>query len=273
MSKTEEKPKPSKRGSIFGKMSAGWGSMKSPSKEKDQKEAELKPETPAKDTTVSDVAPQLPETTTTEPTEAAAVPAVEETKAENEIKPEATKEGAVSPSSEKKTFLSGLPFMNKRNRSVSPSAHMKEAPAKTEAAPAVPPKDDAVEPAKVEEPAVASTSETTPPATTESAEKPIDKVEEPAKTETTATTPNKRQSVLGSLGRRASKAFNRMQTPKKENTAPTTETKAAETTTAAGEDKPVVNGETKEPSQTIGDVGSDGIQPTEHSTPTVTASA
>ena len=118
--KTEEKPKPTKRGSIFGKI-GGWGAMKSPTKEKD---AELKPEVPAKDD-VAEEAPVLPETATTERTD----PEVEadkiEAKAEKEVQQEhaaeeAKKEEVATPAKEKSGFLSGL--LPKRNRSVSPSA-------------------------------------------------------------------------------------------------------------------------------------------------------
>lgn len=219
----EKAAKPSKRGSIFGRIPSAWGSLKSPSKEKGEKEAELKPEVPAKDAAVSESAPQLPETATTEPIETPVVaPVTEATKPEiTEPTTEATKPTAeATPSKEKKNFLSGLPFLNKRDRSVSPSAAAKEQPKTETAAPVVPAKDvpakDEVvvaEPVKAEEPIV----ETTPaavPATTESAV-----VDEPKTTEATSPNGNKRQSMLGNLGRRASKALNRIQ-PKKENATP-----------------------------------------------------
>lgn len=215
---TEEKPKVAKRGSIFGRIPSAWGSLKSPTKEK---ELDLKPEVPAKDAAVSDAAPQLPETTTTEPIETPVAAPVTDatTPAITEPAPEAIKSETATPSKEKKNFLSGLSFMNKRERSTSPSA-AKDLKTETTAAPVVPAKDEVVatEPVKVEEPA----TETTPivaPATTEAVEDPkTSEATSPAGTPTA----NKRQSMLGNLGRRASKALNRIQ-PKKENTAPTTD--------------------------------------------------
>lgn len=240
----EEKPKANKRGSIFGRIPSAWGSLKSPTKEK---ELDLKPEVPAKDAAVSDAAPQLPETTTTEPIETpVAAPVTDATApAITEPAPEAAKTETATPSKEKKNFLSGLSFMNKRERSTSPSA-AKEQPLKTETATAasvVPAKDEVVatEPVKVEEPVTEATP-VAAPATTEA-------VEEPKTSEATSPvgtpTGNKRQSMLGNLGRRASKALNRIQ-PKKENTAPTTdktveEDAAAPAATEKKVDEPVVS--------------------------------
>jgi len=243
----EKAAKPSKRGSIFGRIPSAWGNLKSPSKEKAEKDAELKPEVPAKDATVSEAAPQLPETATTEPIETPVVaPVTDATKPEiTETAPEATKTTDVlTPNKEKKNFLSGLSFMNKRDRSVSPSAAAKEQPIKTEtpvtAAPVVPAKDEVVaaEPVKAEEP-VTEAAPAVVPATTETAEKPIDKVEEPKTTDATSPNGNKRQSMLGNLGRRASKALNRIQ-PKKENATPVADSKTPvteETTTPAVTEK------------------------------------
>jgi hypothetical protein len=238
---TEEKPKISKRGSIFGRIPSAWGSLKSPTKEK---ELDLKPEVPAKDAAVSDAAPQLPETTTTEPIETpVAAPATDATTpAISEPAAEATKTETATPSKEKKNFLSGLSFMNKRERSTSPSA-AKEQPLKTEtAAPIVPAKDEVVatEPVKVEEPATEVAPVVAP--TTEAVEEPkTSEATSPAGTPTA----NKRQSMLGNLGRRASKALNRIQ-PKKENAAPTTdktveEDAAAPVVTDKKVDEPVVS--------------------------------
>lgn len=268
----EEKPKPAKRGSIFGKVSSTWGSMKSPAKEKEQKDVELKPEA-AKDGAVSENPPVLPETATTEPVTEPAVPAVEEpvTDAKAEEKKDAPVD-AVSPGKEKSNFLSGLGFM-KRNRSVSPSANMKE-PAKKEEAAEVKPVDETPVvngEAKAEEPVAAE-----PAVEAATTETPVEKTEAP-KTETT--TPNKRQSMLGGLGRRASKAFKGLGAPKKENAAPAaTEAKEEEAAeTKPVEETPVVNDESKkvEEPQSIGDVVPDAVnvgQP-QHTTPTVTASA
>lgn len=257
-------------------MSSGF--IKSPGKEKDQKDAELKPEVPPKDTAVSETAPQIPEPTT-DVTEAAAVPAAESTEAAAETKPaEPAKEQteATSPK-DHKGFLSG--FLNKRNRSVSPSANMKEAPKKEEVKKeeqkpeeeAAPVTDDTAEPsteaAKPNEVPVAETS---------------DKPSEPKADEKKAED-HRRTSVFSGIGRRASKAFKNFQSPtKKEDVAPATTAKKEETgESKPAEDKPVVNGEAakapeSEPTQnpTIGDVVPDAVnvgQP--QTTPVVTASA
>lgn len=260
--------KASKRNSIFGRVSSTWGSMKSPAKEKDLKEVELKPETPATEAgVVSENPPVLPETATTEPAVETAVPVVEEPAVE--AKTETPAEAPVdTPTKEKNNFLASL---IKRGRSVSPSTSKKTATKEeVPAVPAVPateaaePVVKAEEPTPVAEPVVADTTE---PA--------AEKVEEP-KTETGA---NKRQSMLGSLGRRASKALNRMQAPKKESPAVATTEPTAE---EAAETKPVEETavtaeETKatDAQPTIGDVVPEAVsagQP-QHTAPTVAASA
>jgi hypothetical protein len=100
---SEEKAKPFKRGSIFGRIPSAWGSLKSPSKEKGEKDAELKPEVPAKDAAVSDAAPQLPETATTEPMETPVVAPVTEA-----AKPEITE--TLSPPLTRRRRTSSLAF-------------------------------------------------------------------------------------------------------------------------------------------------------------------
>lgn len=231
--------------------------MKSPQKEKDEKDAELKPDVPPKDEPVSEHPPQIA-ATNIESTE----PAAEETKAE-EVKPTTPEEkkDATTPGKEKKNFLSTfLP----RNRSVSPSTPMKDAPAKTEetASTEVPKEAEPVEAAKADE-AVAETT----------AVEPLKPAEEAPKSE-------KRQSVLGSLGRRASKAFKGIQTPKKENTAPTTEATKEETAVAAPvTEEATTDGEVKSAESTepkiIGDVVPDAITAgkPEHQPAAVAASA
>ena len=142
---------------------------------------------------------------------------------------------------------------------------MKEAPATTETAPAEVPKEaEPVEPGKTDE-AVAETTAIEPL-------KPEEKTEKADKEA-------RRQSVLGNLGRRASKAFKGIQGSKKENTAPATEAKKEETTDAAPvADKSITNGETK-PAETqptsIGDVVPEAINVgnPEHQPAAVTASA
>ena len=243
-------------------MQAGWGSLKSPQKEKDEKDAELKPEVPPKDEPVSEHPPQIA-ATNIEPAE----PAAEEAKTE-EVKPSTPEEKkeATTPGKEKKNFLSGLSFLP-RNRSVSPSTPMKDSPAKTEetaAAPVaeVPKEAEPVEEGKADE-AIAETTGV----------EPLKPAEETTKAE-------KRQSVLGSIGRRASKAFKGIQAPKKENTAPATEAKKEETAVAApAAEEATTNGEVKPAESTepksIGDVVPDAITAgkPEHQPAAVTASA
>lgn len=196
-------------------MKAGF---KSPVKEKEQKDAELKPEA-AKDTVVSDAPPQLPETATAaavaEPATSSAAhtettPAITEPAAETEA--EKKDETLSTPNREKKTFLSGLSFINKRDRSVSPSAPKESTP-----------KESKVEGAEIIEATKAAEAAKETPAATEAAET---KAEEKAEESPVA---NKRQSVLGGLGRRASKMIQRVQPSKKENVTPAAaETKAEE---------------------------------------------
>ena len=273
--KPEEKSKAAKRTSIFGRMSSGFTSMRSPAKEKDHKDAELKPDVPPKDDAVAESAPQIPRSSA-EPTEPIVV---DTTNTQADDKPEEGKEDkkneAATPAKEKKGFLSGLSFM-KRDRSVSPSQTAKSQPKpESEAV-----NEDAPEPTKAEEPTPETSTTAAEPA--ENVEpKPEEAVEETPKDDKAETsTPNKRQSVLGSLGRRASKAFKGMQTPKKENAAPKTETKEEPSENQTAVETPATNGETtketsQEPQQ-IGDVVPNAIdagKPQESTPPTVTASA
>lgn len=170
---------------MFGKMPA-W--VKSPSKEKSEKEAELKPEVPPKDAGVSETAPQIPEPTTETAAEPA-VPVVAATEPEVDSKPvESTKDTTETASpSDKKGFLSGL-FPNKRNRSVSPSTTLKDAPKKEET-PAVP--------------AVTSESTTTPvvaePVITD-ATAPVEEPVVPAEGEKTVEEPAKAEVLTPDVG-------------------------------------------------------------------------
>ncbi|KAI6816422.1 hypothetical protein KC332_g17207 [Hortaea werneckii] len=274
--KPEEKAaKQNKRSSIFGRMSSGFSGFKSPSKEKSEKEAELKPEVPAKDNAVSESAPQIPEPAT----ETTETPAANAEAEKADSKPAEAAEKKPEETTQQKGFLSGLPFMNKRNRSVSPSANATETPAKEESAPVEPTTvaapDETIKPAAAETPATDSNAE-------KADEKPAEKVEEPKAP--AESTPNKRSSMFGNIGRRASKAFKGMQSPtKKENAAPAAaETKKEESTaegaaTKSDEDKPAVNGESKatepsteqKPAETIGDVvpGAVNVGETEHQQP------
>lgn len=278
---TADRPKANKRSSIFGSFKQGWGNMKSPAKEKDQKDAELKPSVPPKDA-VSETAPQIPEPSTT----AASEPTIETpsvakpTEAGEPSTAEAAKDTtAGTPGKEKSGFLSG--FMNKRNRSVSPSAGMKEAPKPAEqnkaaeqtkpveSTPFVTPAEEAApaEPAATAEPTTTSTE----PVVEKSVEKPA---EEPKKEE------RRTSGFLGNISRRASKAFKGTpiadKTSKKENAVPaSTEDKVeAEKETpaeAAAETKPTTEGES-----TIGDVPATSVstgQPQEKGSAPVAASA
>ena len=289
--------KPAKRGSIFGRMQSGFSSIKSPTKEKDLKDAELKPEVPPKDIGVSETAPQIPEPATETAHTAAPVETLNKPVEHSGVPAEASKakldEVAATQEPKKSGFLSGLPFM-KRDRSVSPSAAMKDAPKKEEV-PALPTKDEAALDPRSEEPTkpVVEPATTTPALTgTEHTAAPI---EEPLKTNAETTSPaavspssdNKRQSVFGNfgnLGRRASKAFKGMgaggagtsPTKKEENAVPaasTTEAKkdVLDTTTPATEGTHATE---HEQPKTIGDVTSDSVNIGQaHTTPTVSASA
>lgn len=207
-------------------------SLKSPTKEKDQKDAELKAEG-AKDTVISDAPPQLPETATASepavaPIAAATEPAAETTAPKTE-EDKAAAEIISTPNREKKAYLSGFSFINKRDRSVSPSAAAVDAETSTET-----------------------------PAAATSADKADEKVED--------ATPvgSKRQSVLGGLGRRASKMIQRVQPSKKETTAPATAAATTTTTTEAKKEEETaateVNPTGTEASTTAPAVVSDGAE-------------
>lgn len=259
--------KAAKRNSIFGRVSSTWGSMKSPAKEKDLKEVELKPEIPATDAgIVSENPPVLPETGSTEPAAETALPVVAEPAVE--AKTETTTEAPVEAPKEKNNFLASL---IKRGRSVSPSTSKKTIASKEEApaVPAVPAAETGEPVAKAEVPTAAAE-----PVVADSTEQ-AGKIEEP-KTEANV---NKRQSMLGNLGRRASQALNRMQTPKKQSGAVATTEPTAE---EVNEVKPVeethaVAGEEKatDAQPAIGDVVPEAVsagQP-QQPTPAVAASA
>ncbi|SMQ46991.1 unnamed protein product [Zymoseptoria tritici ST99CH_3D7] len=241
---TEEKTtKPNKRASIFGRVSSGWSSIKSPTKEKEQKDAELKIAEPHTTEAVSENPPVLPETATTEPVPAPVVPAVEEPAVVDKKTENTTPAETSEPTKEKSNFLTTL--MN-RARSVSPSTQKKEQHAKKEETTVAP-----VEEAKVEEPAVVATEPAA--ATTVEPTSPVaEKTEEPT------SKADKRQSVLGNLGRRASKALNRIQTPKKE-TSTAAETKKEENAV----EKDVAAPATTETTSTLGPVAANNNNTTE----------
>ena len=219
VNKPEEKlERPNKRNSIFGRMGSSFSGLKSPGKERSQKDAELKPVVPPKDTGVSETAPQIPEPSIENSETPAAIPSTETTEQQNEGKPaEAAKEqlDGISPSNNQPFggFLSSLPFIGKRNRSVSPSANMKDAPAKKEETPVVPTKDESA----IEEP-FQPVTETT--AAHEPVGTPMERVEAPSQNEPISPSANKRASMFGNLSRRASKAFGKQSPMKKENAVP-----------------------------------------------------
>ncbi|KAF1364829.1 hypothetical protein EJ07DRAFT_171809 [Lizonia empirigonia] len=241
--KTLEKPKPTKRSSIFGSF---FEKVKSPSHEK--KEVDLIPAAAPKETTAPEV--QKP----TEETPAVA-PAVETTEAPlTEAKLDAPKTEAtkpVTPVKEKEHFSFGKFFGNKE-KAKSPAVETAPAVASTEQAPKV---DETPAPvvANGVEPVV-------PVAETSTAEPVVEKKEE------TPAVPKKekRSSIFGSLARTVSKAGGKKDTKeKKENVAPATVEESAESTSKV--EAPAV-AETKEetpivPAQqtTIGDVTPESV--------------
>jgi hypothetical protein len=206
----EEKPKPTKRGSIFGSF---FEKVKSPTHEK--KEADLVPAPPAKDSE------HVPEAT--KPLEEAqvAVPAVEPVQEPaalktDEVKPVEHKPAGVStPSKEKEHFSFGK-FFGSKDRAKSPAA--------TDKAPE-PSKVDAVAP-KIEDTSAPVVSEPVEPIVaapvTESAAEPI--AVQDKKDDATPAKKEKRGSIFGSLGRSLSKATKSKdpKETKKETVTPTT---------------------------------------------------
>ena len=218
----EEKPKPTKRGSIFGTI---FDKVRSPTHEK--KEADLIPATPAKDSE------PLPEAS--KPLEEAqvAVPATVEPVSEPstlktdeakplESKPVESKPTVSTPSKEKDHFSFGRLFSGSKDRAKSPAATDK-------AAHPEPAKVDAVAP-KIEDPAAPVAPTPVEPVVaapvTESKAEPVavqDKKDD-------ATPAKKRGSIFGSLGRSLSKATkgNTPKDTKKETVTPTTVPESSE---------------------------------------------
>ena len=240
----EEKPKPTKRGSIFGSFVE---KLKSPREEKKEhdfpttapaiKEAEATPEV-AKPTEEAVVA--APVITEAAPVE----PVVPETTAEpaaaklEETKPAATG----TPSKEKEHFSFGK-FFGSKDRAKSPAPEKAteakvDAPPKIEEVPAVAP--IATEPTPIETtepvvPALDTTTESKTEAKTEA------KAEEVKKDETPST-PKKRTSIFGNLTRSLSKATGKkdkdaVKTAEKKDKLPET-TEEAKTETPLVGDKP-----------------------------------
>jgi hypothetical protein len=248
--KTEEKkPKPTKRGSIFGTLRE---KLKSPTTEK--KESDVVPAVPAKDTETPAEAPKAEPIIA--PTEIIAEQAEAAAKAEEkETKPAGT---TPTPHKEKEHFSFGK-FLNKAKSPTTETAPKLEEPTKKEAtpepaAPAVPAVEDPKEEDKKEETPIGVTT-----------------------TASAAPAPKKRGSVFGSLFRKASTSIR----PKKEESS-ATPAKAEESVEAKEEDKKVDEAPTEETAEkkptepvTIGDVVPEAVQVGQapKSTPEVSATA
>ncbi|KAH8727648.1 Pleckstrin homology domain-containing protein [Phaeosphaeriaceae sp. PMI808] len=199
----DEKPKPTKRGSIFGSF---FEKVKSPTSEK--KESDIVPAPLAKDSEPTvEASKPLDEAVVAAPatTETAPEPAALKT---DEAKPVETKPAVSTPSKEKEHFSFGKLFGSK-DRAKSPAA--------TDKIPEVT-KVDAIAP-KIEDTTAPVVSE---PA--ESAAAPVaDSKVEPtvADKETTPVKKEKRSSIFGSLGRSLSKAT-KSKDKKDTTVAPTT---------------------------------------------------
>jgi len=263
----EEKPKPSKRGSIFGSV---FAKLSSPTHEK--KEHDLTPVSPAaakEAETAPEASKPVEEAQVAAPatTEAATEPVA--VKAE-EPKPVETKPAVSTPSKEKEHFSFGKLFGSK-DRAKSPAATDKVAE---------PTKVDAVAP-QIEDPAAPAASETvTAAAPVEAKAEPVAPVEE-KKEETTPVKKEKKSSIFGSLGRTLSKATNKNKDApkeKKEAVAPapvaeeSTETPAAPVVEEKKEETPAAPAPAE---KTIGDVVPEAVTVGEapKSTPAVASTA
>ncbi|KAL1604584.1 hypothetical protein SLS59_003779 [Nothophoma quercina] len=244
--KTAEKPKPTKRASIFGSF---FEKVKSPSHEK--KEADLVPAAAPKEATKETAA--VPEVQKPVEETLAVAPAAETTEAPlAEAKLEAPKTEAaaakpVTPVKEKEHFSFGKFFGNKE-KAKSPA---------TETAPTLP----ATEAPKVEEttaPVVANGVEPVVPVAETSAA-PVEEKKE----ETAAPKKEKRGSIFGSIARSVSKAGGKKEPKeKKETVAPATVEESAEPAdkvetpaVAEKEETPVVPAQ----QSTIGDVTPESV--------------
>jgi hypothetical protein len=207
----DEKPKPTKRGSIFGSF---FEKVKSPTSEK--KEADLIPAPVAKDGEAShEAAKPLEEAQVTVPTtiESVSEPTAVKT---DESKPVVSSPTVSTPTKEKEHFKFGKLFGSK-DRAKSPAA--------TDKTPITEPsKVDAVAP-QIEDSAAPV------PATAEPIEPVVAAPVVDSKTEATQekeSKKEKRSSIFGSLGRSLSKAAKGGKEPKKETATPTTVPEASE---------------------------------------------
>jgi hypothetical protein len=235
----DEKPKPTKRGSVFGSF---FEKIKSPTQEK--KEVDLVPAPIAKDAESSQEASKpLEEAQVAVPTTIEPVSEPTGVKTD-EVKAADNKPAVSTPSKEKEHFSFGKLFGSK-DRSKSPAATDKVAE---------PTKIDAVAP-QIEETPAAATSEPVEPVVvapvTETKVEPVVADKKDEKKE-------KRGSIFGSLGRSLSKATKSKDSKdvKKETATPTTVHEATE----PKEEATIAPTETKDATpapveqQTIGDV-------------------
>lgn len=178
--KAEEKPKPTKRGSIFGNFVE---KLKSPTHEK--KEHEITPAVPAKESEVAAEAPKIEEPATTEP--APVAPAAEAAPVEPTTeapKTEETKPTTTTPHKEKQSFSFGKFLGGAKEKVKSPVTEKTPEAPKTEEAPKV--EDASTAPAPVAEPTAEVPKEETK--------------EDPAVEPTTTPATKKRASIFGALG-------------------------------------------------------------------------
>ncbi|KAF2120841.1 Pleckstrin homology domain-containing protein [Lophiotrema nucula] len=175
----EEKPKPTKRGSIFGSFVE---KLKSPTTEK--KESEVVPAPPAKEPETTAEAPKVEE-----PVTAAPIPADVTAEAPKEEKKEGVKP-ATTPAKEKQHFSFGKFLGGAKEKVKSPS---------TEKSPVEAAKTTTEEPAKAEETPAPVPAAPIEPAAEAPKEEAIKPAEEAPATTTPAATKPKRGSIFGNL--------------------------------------------------------------------------
>lgn len=203
----QEKPKPTKRGSIFGSFVE---KLKSPTTEKKESEAGLAA-TPVKEDEAATESKPLEEAIVAPPTTTEAGAATDAAASTEETKPAA----AVStPSKEKEHFSFGKLFGSK-DRAKSPAA--------TDKTPE--PKIDAAAP-KIEDPAAPATTEPVEAAPVATETKPTEGTEETPKTA-------KRTSFFGNLSRSLSKATGGKTQPKEKKDTPASPAPVLEEETSA----------------------------------------
>lgn len=241
---SQEKPKPAKRGSIFGLVDK----LRSPTHEKKENEL-VAPAVPAKDAEVAADSKPLEEAQVGAPTAAPVVAEPVATKAD-EAKADETKPAAVhTPSKEKEHFSFGKLFSSKE-RAKSPAATPKATEPTSDVAPKI---EDTTTPVAAAEPVepVTAAEPTVPATETKPAE---EKAETPKK--------EKRASFFGNLGRTLSKATGGKKEEKKAE-APATVPEGTEETAAPVAGAPATKEEiaaaTAPAEKTIGDVPAEAV--------------